>query len=112
MQETCYGDHRLKGEKLVASVDVKNVGERDGIETVQLYIRDPYAAVSRPLKELKGFKKVAVKKGETVTVEFELTTEDMKFYNVELAYIWEPGEIEVYIGPDSRVTEHTDFMLV
>lgn len=105
-------DTLCEGEKLIASVDVKNVGERDGIETVQLYIRDPYAAVSRPLKELKGFKKVAIKKGETVTVEFELTTEDMKFYNVELEYIWEPGEIEVYIGPDSRVTEHKDFMLV
>ena len=113
-----YGEVKLskntlsEGETLTASVDVKNVGDRDGIETVQLYIRDPYAAVSRPLKELKGFKKVAVKKGETVTVEFELTTEDMKFYNVELEYIWEPGEIQVFIGPDSTVNEHTDFELV
>ncbi len=105
-------DTLSEGEKLIASVDVKNIGERDGIETVQLYIRDPYAAVSRPLKELKGFKKVAIKKGETVTVEFELTTEDMKFYNVELEYVWEPGEIQVFIGPDSNVKEHTDFMLV
>ncbi len=113
-----YGEVKLskdtlsEGETLIASVDVKNVGDRDGVETVQLYIRDPYAAVSRPLKELKGFKKVAIKKGETATVEFELTTEDMKFYNVELEYIWEPGEIQVFIGPDSTVKEHTDFKLV
>ena len=113
-----YGEVKLSkdtlsdGETLIASVDVKNVGDRDGVETVQLYIRDPYAAVSRPLKELKGFKKVAIKKGETVTVEFSLTTEDMKFYNVELEYVWEPGEIQVFIGPDSTVKEHTDFQLV
>ncbi len=113
-----YGEVKLskdtlsEGEKLIASVDVKNIGDRDGVETVQLYIRDPYAAVSRPLKELKGFKKVAIRKGETVTVEFELTTEDMKFYNVELEYVWEPGEIQVFIGPDSRVKEYKSFDLV
>ena len=113
-----YGQVKLskdtlsEGETLTASIEVKNVGDRDGIETVQLYIRDPYAAVSRPLKELKGFKKVAIKKGETVNVEFSLTTEDLKFYNVELEYVWEPGEIQVFIGPDSNVKEHTDFKLV
>lgn len=105
-------DTLSEGETLIASVDVKNIGDRDGVETVQLYIRDPYAAVSRPLKELKGFKKVAIKKGETVTVEFPLTTEDMKFYNVELEYIWEPGEIQVFIGPNSTIKEHIDFKLV
>ncbi len=101
-----------EGEKLVASVDVKNIGDRDGVETVQLYIRDIFASVSRPLKELKGFKKVEIKKGETVTVEFELTTEDMKFYNVEMEYAWEPGEIQVFIGPDSNVENYKAFNLV
>ena len=113
-----YGEIKLsketlsEGEKLTASVDVKNIGDRDGIETVQLYIRDPYAAVSRPLKELKGFKKVAIKKGETVTVEFELTPEDTMFYNVELQYVWEPGEIQVFIGKDSNVANYKSFQLV
>lgn len=113
-----YGEIKLskdtlsEGEKLIASIDVKNIGDRDGVETVQLYIRDPYAAVSRPLKELKGFKKETIKKGETATVEFPLTTEDMKFYNVELEYIWEPGEIQVFIGPDSTVKEYKSFNLV
>ena len=100
------------GETLTASIDIKNVGRRDGVETVQLYIRDPFASVSRPLKELKGFKKVYIKKGETATVTFELTTEDMKFYNLDLNYVYEPGEIQVFIGPDSKVTEHTDFELI
>ncbi len=113
-----YGEIKLsketlsEGETLTASVDITNVGDRDGVETVQLYIRDPYAAVSRPLKELKGFKKVAVKKGETVNVEFTLTTEDLKFYNVELDYICEPGEIQVFIGKDSAVKEHADFQVI
>ncbi len=113
-----YGEIKLstetlsEGETLTASVDVKNIGERDGVETVQLYIRDPYAAVSRPLKELKGFKKVAIKKGETVNVEFSLTTEDMKFYNVEMDYVWEPGEIQVFIGKSSAVKEYKTFDLV
>lgn len=113
-----YGEIKLskteigEGEKLIASVDVKNVGDRDGVETVQLYIRDPYAAVSRPLKELKGFKKVKIAKGETVTVEFELTPDDCKFYNVELEYVWEKGEIQVFIGPDSNVSDYKTFELV
>ncbi len=113
-----YGEIKLsketlsEGEKLIASIDIKNIGERDGVETVQLYIRDPYAEVSRPLKELRGFKKVALKKGETATVEFELTTEDMKFYNIAMEYVWEPGEIQVFIGPDSKVKEYKTFDLV
>ncbi len=113
-----YGEIKLskktlsEGEKLIASIDVKNIGDRDGVETVQLYIRDPYAAISRPLKELKAFKKVAIAKGETAIVEFELSTEDMKFYNVELEYVWEPGEIQVFIGPDSTVKNYKTFDLV
>ncbi len=113
-----YGEIKLsketlsEGEKLIASVDVKNVGERDGVETVQLYIRDVFASVSRPLKELKGFKKVEIKKGETVTVEFALTPEDLKFYNVDLEYVWEPGEIQVFVGPNSNVKEFKSFKLV
>ncbi len=113
-----YGEIKLsketlsEGEKIIASVEVENIGERDGVETVQLYIRDVFASVSRPLKELKGFKKVEIPKGEKVTVEFELTTEDMKFYNVDLEYVWEPGEIQVFIGPNSKTLNYKSVNLV
>ncbi len=100
-----------EGESLTASVTVKNIGDRDGTETVQLYIRDPFASVSRPVKELKGFKRVDIKAGETKTVEFEITPEMCKFYNVELEYVWEVGEIRVFIGHDSRVKEYKSFNL-
>ena len=100
-----------EGEELTASVTVTNCGDRDGEETVQLYIRDVYASVSRPIKELKGFRKVAVKSGETVTVAFTLRPDDFCFYNEDLEYGWEPGEIRVFIGHDSRVASYKSFML-
>jgi len=99
------------GETLTASVTVTNVGERDGEETVQLYIRDSFASVSQPVKELKGFKRIFIPKGESVTVTFTLTPDDLRFYNEELAFVWEPGEIQVFIGHDSRVTSKKTFIL-
>ena len=100
-----------EGETLTASVQVTNVGARDGVETVQLYIRDTFASVSQPVKELKGFQRVDIPKGETVTVSFSLTPDDLRFYNEEMAFVWEPGEIQVFIGHDSRVTAHKTFIL-
>ncbi|MBR4761929.1 MAG: glycoside hydrolase family 3 C-terminal domain-containing protein [Clostridia bacterium] len=103
-----YGDICLdksvlhENEVLKAGVTVTNTGTRAGFETVQLYIRDRFASVSRPLKELRGFKKVSINPGETVTVEFELTVDDLRFYNENLEYVWEPGEIQVFIGHDSK----------
>ena len=99
------------GESLTASVTVKNVGGRDGSETVQLYIRDVYASVSRPVKELKRFKKVQIKAGETVNVEFSLTCDDLRFHNAQMEYVWEPGEIRVFIGKSSLCTEYKTFEL-
>ena len=95
-----------EGETLTASVTVKNIVDRDGCETVQLYIRDVFASVSRPVKELKRFKKVHIKAGETATVEFALTCDDFRFYNVDLDYVWEPGEIRIFIGKNSLCTEY------
>lgn len=99
------------GETLTASVTVKNIGDRDGSETVQLYIRDVYASVSRAVKELKRFKKVAIKAGESVNVEFTLTCDDFRFHNVQMEYVWEPGEIQVFIGKNSLCTEYKTFEL-
>lgn len=89
-------------EKLDASIEVTNTGKYDGKEIVQLYIRDMVGSVTRPVKELKGFKKIALEAGETKTVHFTITPEDLKFYNYDLDYVWEPGEFSIMIGPDSR----------
>lgn len=113
-----YGEIKLdkktlaEDETLTASIEVKNIGDRDGYETVQLYICDVFASVSRPNKELKGFKRVGIKKGETVNVEFTLTPDDLRFYNVDLENIWEEGEIKVFIGHDSRCKNYKIFDLV
>lgn len=93
----------LKGnQKLTASVTVTNTGNRDGKEVVQLYIRDMVGSITRPVKELKGFQKIDLKAGESKTVSFTITPEDLKFYNFDLKYDWEPGEFQVMIGPDSK----------
>lgn len=93
----------LKGKQtLTASVTVTNTGKYDGKEVVQLYIRDVVGSVTRPVKELKGFQKVELKAGETKTVSFSITPEDLKFYNYDLKYDWEAGDFEIMIGGNSR----------
>ncbi|MFT3843431.1 MAG: beta-glucosidase BglX [Lacibacter sp.] len=92
----------LKGnEPLQVSVTVTNSGNFDGEEVVQLYIRDFFGSVVRPVKELKGFQKVMIKKGESKTITFTVTTNDLKFYNDQLKYDWEAGEFEVMVGSNS-----------
>ncbi len=90
-----------KGEKIEVSVKITNSGNFDGKEIVQLYIRDLVGSVTRPVKELKGFKKIAISKGKTETVTFELSEEDLKFYNSDLNYVSEPGQFEIFVGPNS-----------
>ncbi len=103
-----YGDlvldkTNLKGDQaLTASISLSNTGKYDGAEIVQLYIRDLVGSITRPVKELKGFQKVFLKAGETKTVSFTITPEDLKFYNYELKYDWEPGEFEIMVGGNSR----------
>jgi len=93
----------LKGNQtLNISVNVANTGNYDGEEVVQLYIRDLVGKVVRPVKELKGFKKVFIRKGESTTVNFTLTPENLKFYDDELNYDWEAGEFDIMVGTDSQ----------
>jgi beta-glucosidase len=93
----------LKGNQtLLASVSITNAGGVAGKEVVQLYIRDLVGSITRPVKELKGFLKMELKAGETKTVSFAITPEDLKFYNSNLQYTWEPGEFEIMIGTNSR----------
>jgi beta-glucosidase len=93
----------LKGNQtLTASVTLTNAGKYDGAEVVQLYIRDVVGSVTRPVKELKGFQKIMLKAGETKTVTFNITPNDLKFYNYDLKYDWEAGDFEIMIGGNSR----------
>lgn len=93
----------LKGDQpLTASITVTNTGKYDGKEVVQLYIRDVVGSVTRPVKELKGFQKIALKTGESKKVTFTVTPEDLKFYNYDLKYDWEPGEFHIMIGSNSK----------
>jgi beta-glucosidase len=106
-----YGDlqmshSRLAGNQtLKASIKVKNTGTRAGSEVVQLYVRDVVGSVTRPVKELKAFRKIELQPGETKEVTFDITTQDLKFYNYDLKYDWEPGNFEVMIGPNARTVK-------
>lgn len=93
----------LKGNQtLTASVTVTNTGKTTGKEVVQLYIRDVVGTVTRPVKELKGFQKIELKAGESKTIDFKITPDDLKFYNYDLNYDWEPGAFVIMIGGNSR----------
>lgn len=98
-------------ESLDVSVPLTNNGKYDGEETVQLYIHDIYASLTQPLKKLKAFKKVFLKAGESKTVTFSLTVEDLKFFNNDLKWIYEPGEFEVMVGGNSRDVQKARFTL-
>jgi beta-glucosidase len=82
--------------------DVTNTGSRRGTEVAQMYIRDRVSSVTRPIKELKGFRKVSLEPGETRTVEFEITPESLAFYDVNMKYTVEPGDFEIMVGTSSR----------
>lgn len=94
-----------------ASVKVTNTGKYDGEEVVQLYIRDVVGSVTRPVKELKGFQKISLKKGEAKIVSFAINKTDLKFYDKDLNYVAEPGEFKVFIGTNSRDNKEASFSL-
>lgn len=96
---------------VTASVTVTNTGNYDGAEVVQLYIRDLVGSVTRPVKELKGFERIELKKGESKTVSFKINAELLKFYNSNLEFVCEPGEFEVMVGTNSRDVQTKTFTL-
>ena len=112
-----YGKPRLSsdtltmGGSLTLTVDVTNTGDRDADEVVQLYVRDLVGSLSRPVKELKGFKRINLKKGETKTVSFTVTPDDLMFYNQQLEYKCEPGDFNIMVGPNSRDVQTLKFSL-
>lgn len=100
------------GEKMDAIVTVRNTGEYDGEEVVQLYIRDITGSVVRPVKELKGFQKILLKKGEAKEIRFTLGVDHLRFYNDKLQYIYEPGEFKLFIGGSSADVKEAAFKLL
>ncbi|MCX2679296.1 beta-glucosidase BglX [Galbibacter sp. EGI 63066] len=98
-------------DTLEVFVDIANTGDYDGKEVVQLYIRDLVGSVTRPVKELKAFKKIELKKGETKNISFELSVEDLKFYNSDLDFVAEPGMFQVFVGTDSESVLMEEFEL-
>jgi beta-glucosidase len=99
------------GDQLHVSVTVTNDGNYDGEETAQLYIRDLVGSVSRPVKELRGFQKVFLKKGESKTLHFTIKDADLKFYNKDMKWTDEPGDFKVFVGGNSRDVLETGFTL-
>ena len=98
-------------DEITVSVEVSNTGDFDGDEVVQLYVRDLVATVTPPLRLLKGFEKVFIKKGETKKVEFKLGTDDLAFYHPDLSFYAEPGEFSVFVGGDSNAALSANFNL-
>jgi beta-glucosidase len=112
-----YSDVRLSSVELssdgtiTVSVDVTNASDRAGEEVVQLYIRDVVGSVTRPVKELKGFRKVMIKAGETAEVSFQLTAKDLAFYRADMTWGTEPGKFDVFVGGDSENLKKGSFDL-
>ena len=100
-----------RGESITASVEVKNTGKVKGKEVVQLYLQDPYASATRPIKELKGFQMVELEPGEGKQVSFTITEADLKFYSAKQVWEAESGTFHLFIGSDSTVKEKQSFIL-
>jgi beta-glucosidase len=103
-----YGSPRLsrssigRNESTTVTVEVTNTGKTAGEEIVQMYIRDKVSSVTRPVKELRGFKRISLNAGETKTVTFGIDPEKLAFHNIEMNYVVEPSIFEIMTGCSSR----------
>mgnify|MGYP000134703400 FL=1 len=110
-----YDNLQLATDKLAAngtleiSFDLTNTGKYDGTEVVQLYVQDIFGSVTRPVKELKGFQRVSLKQGEKKTVTFSLPVEELAFWNIDMQKVVEPGEFNLWVGPNSAEGLQTTF---
>lgn len=107
LNKTVYG----QGENIVVNVTVKNSGACEGTETVQLYTRDLVGSVTRPVRELKDFRKVTLKPGESRKVEFVLQPDKLKFYDINMNYVVEPGDFKVFVGTNSADVQEASFTI-
>ncbi len=98
---TLNKDEFRGNDTIIASVDITNTGDRDGEEIAQLYIHDPVGNVTRPVKELKGFRKLMIRKGTTATVSFKITPDELSYYHQDMSFGYDPGDFELFIGKSS-----------
>lgn len=98
-------------DRITASVTVTNTGKREGTETVQMYLQDLFGTVVRPKRMLKGFEKITLAPGESQKVSFTITEEMLRFWNIDMDFVSEPGDFKVYIGGNSACTNQADFVL-
>jgi len=105
--------HEIRiGESLTVSVDVVNTSSVAATEVVQLYVRDLVGNVTRPVRELKGFKRVALEAGQTITVALELQTDDLAFYGRDQRLVVEPGDFHLWVGGSSETELRSEFRIV
>lgn len=111
--EISLSQHELRpGSEINVVVKVTNTGKIDGEEVVQLYIRDMIGSVTRPVKELKDFKKIFLRAGESQSVTFSISEEDLRFYDIDMNYLSEPGDFKVFVGGNSQQVREEDFRLI
>lgn len=91
-----------KGSKITATATITNTGDHDGDEIVEFYIRDRFASIVRPVKELKGFQRIHLAKGESKTVSFDIDASTLSYYDADGNTVLEPGDFDIMIGPNSR----------
>lgn len=110
--DIALSSNSLKGNQAItATVTITNAGNVAGKEVVQLYTRQLVGSITRPVKELKGFQKIALRAGESKKVTFTISNKDLKFYNSDLKYVAEPGNYKLFIGGNSRDVKEADFKL-
>ena len=105
-------DQMARDGSLRASVTLTNTGDRESTETLQLYIHDVAASVARPIREMKAFRQITLKPGESREVSFRITESMLRFHDVNMRWTSEPGQFEVFIGPDSRTLNKAVFTLL
>lgn len=98
--------------RITIKADITNAGSREGVEVAQLYVRDLVGSLTRPIRELKGFQRVALKPGETKTIAFDLSADDLRFHNRRLDFVVEPGMFHVWVGPNSAEGLQGEFEVV
>ena len=92
-------------------VELKNVGDRDGVEVAQLYISQRGTSVARPVRELKGFERVSLRAGEKRRLEFTLGKKELAFWNIDMKEVVEPATVTIWVGPDSRTGSAARFTI-
>ncbi|MCD8471106.1 MAG: fibronectin type III-like domain-contianing protein, partial [Parabacteroides chartae] len=100
-----------EGDVLTVSFDLTNTGKYDATEVAQLYVQDRFGSVTRPVKELKRFERIALKSGESRSVSFSLPIEELAFWNIDMKKVVEAGDFNLWVGGDSRAALKGSFVV-